>query len=287
MRKNSKVINYSIYKYTIEIIENVSIRYLVLKLLNYFLYFILIISKSILESSTEKILRAESNHLTVQIFDESFLKENKRTYKEKTLLLFFNARRALNSKFVLIQSIHTRLVQKENLVDSERYTRKWFAAGVLLHHRRKRRKRIAKRKIDEERWLDDCVVLFLVRKQYLTIPFGDLNSYNGRQEEKEGGKSGQNVLLDELTNPRLGWMLLNHIVHLRIFFHSPLWIFLQNILRGITYWLECVHISDQSIDLFIFGAEFLFNKFRRKIRSILCAKLNKNRGLFLFFSLYS
>lgn len=120
MRKNSKVINYSIYKYTIEIIENVSIRYLVLKLLNYFLYFILIISKSILESSTEKILRAESNHLTVQIFDESFFKENKRTYKEKTLLLFFNARRALNSKFVLIQSIHTRLVQKENLVDSER-----------------------------------------------------------------------------------------------------------------------------------------------------------------------
>lgn len=83
-------------------------------------------------------------------------------------------------------------------------------------------KRIAKRKIDGERWLDDCVVLFLVRKQYLTIPFGDLNSYNGRQEEKEGGKSGQNVLLDELTNPRLGWMLLNHIVHLRIFFHSPL-----------------------------------------------------------------
>lgn len=128
------------------------------------------------------------------------------------------------------------------------------------------KERIAKRKIDGERWLDDCVVLFLVRKQYLTIPFGDLNSYNGRQEEKEDGKSGQNVLLDELTNPRLGWMLLNHIVPSRIFFHSPLWIFLQNILRGITYWLECVHISDQSVDLFIFGAEFLFNKFRRKIR---------------------
>lgn len=68
-------------------------------------------------------------------------------------------------------------------------------------------KRIAKRKIDGERWLDDCVVLFLVRKQYLTIPFGDLNSYNGRQEEKEGGKSGQNVLLDELTNPRMDWII--------------------------------------------------------------------------------
>ena len=95
------------------------------------------------------------------------------------------------------------MVQKENLVDSERCEND---SRLVFFYTTEGKERIAKRKIDGERWLDDCVVLFLVRKQYLTIPFGDLNSYNGRQEEKEGGKSGQNVLLDELTNPRLGWI---------------------------------------------------------------------------------
>lgn len=85
---------------------------------------------------------------------------------------------------------------------------------------RKRRKRIARRKIDGKSWLGDCIVLFLVRKQYLTIPFGDLNSYNGRQGEKEGGKSV--TRLDELTNLARIDVIESRSVPSRIFFQSSL-----------------------------------------------------------------
>ena len=106
------------------------------------------------------------------IFQEKQKKE--RDHKEKTLLLFFTDLQRKES---------FKIRRHFNSIDSHAFGPKRIF--LFFCTARKRRKRIARRKIDEKRWLSDCIVLFLVRKQYLTIPFGDLNSYNGRQEEKE------------------------------------------------------------------------------------------------------
>lgn len=94
--------------------------------------------------------------------------------KKKTLLLFFTDLQRKES---------FKIRRHFNSIDSYAFGPKRIF--LFFCTARKKRKRIARRKIDEKRWLGDCIVLFLVRKQYLTIPFGDLNSYNGRQEEKE------------------------------------------------------------------------------------------------------
>lgn len=106
------------------------------------------------------------------IFQEKQKKE--RDHKEKTLLLFFTDLQRKES---------FKIRRHFNSIDSHAFGPKRIF--LFFCTARKRRKRIARRKIDEKRWLSDCIVLFLVRKQYLTIPFGDLNSYSGRQEEKE------------------------------------------------------------------------------------------------------
>lgn len=113
----------------------------------------------------------------MQRLEKSFFKRNKkkeRDHKEKTLLLFFTDLQRKES---------FKIRRHFNSIDSHAFDPKRIF--LFFCTARKRRKRIARRKIDEKRWLGDCIVLFLVRKQYLTIPFGDLNSYSGRQEEKE------------------------------------------------------------------------------------------------------
>lgn len=138
--------------------------------------------------------------------------------KKKKLYFFFsqifNAKRRLKFADILIRSIRTQEIPQR---ESSKVIRGWCSSST-----RKRRKRIARRKIDGKSWLGDCIVLFLVRKQYLTIPFGDLNSYNGRQGEKEGGKSGQNVLLGSTNWPIRIDVIESRSVPSRIIFQSSL-----------------------------------------------------------------
>lgn len=115
---------------------------------------------------------------------------------------------------------------------------------------RKRRKRIAKRKIDGKRWLGDCVVLFLVRKQYLTIPFGDLNSYNRKRKKAE--KVDKTCYSARRTD-QSGWNRCYSITIVsRIFFQSSFFTLLYEFFfRIFSTELEYVCIPDRSVDLFI------------------------------------